>query len=160
MKGIGFRSTASEVHYAVAEGTPAEPALLTVDVLRAPRAYEFPQALAWYREQCIALIREFEVHACGVRLPEPLAGRMGSAARQGAQKRANIEGVLMEACACMGLGCVVGPLATIAARLGERSVTTILEATSFRGVKRWSTLNYNKKEAVLVAIAALSAREA
>lgn len=159
MKAIGFRAGSREVHYAVIEGNSRAPTLVTIDKLAAPAAYTQPQMLVWYREQCQLLIDEFGTRAGGVKTAEPLSRSLGAAARRGATDRNNLEGVIMEAVAAKGCDCIVGSLATLSSKIGERP-GTCLDSERFQCIATWAKLNREKKEAVLAAVSALAMLEA
>jgi hypothetical protein len=154
MRAIGFRASPSDARCAVVEGSSASPTIISIDRLRPPAAYDWPKTLTWYREQCQNIIAQFEIGTAMIRTAEPLAMSRGNSPA----KRANIEGVLMEACAAAGLNCELGPLATIS-RLIQARARECIEATKFRSMSAWCKLNHDEKETVLAALAAMAALE-
>lgn len=159
MNSIGFRAGSKEVFYIVVEGTTSNPKIITKGTLKHPIAFDMPDALCWYRNQISALCSEFSAAACGIRTAEPESGRMGGASKEGAAKRRNIEGVLMESTRSIGLKVVFGPLATISSLLATKGAKKYIGATDFRGMDGWEELNSNLQEAALAAVAALGGFE-
>lgn len=154
MASIGFRAEASRLTYAIAEGSVESPRIKNIDRVRAPMSYDLPEVLMYYRETCIDIIREYGATHCVIRTAEPNSSARG----KGVIKRANAEGVLAEMSASIGIGCVMGPLATIGSRLGmnAKEARSALDAGQFRSVPRWPNLNRAQKEAVMAAIAGLA----
>lgn len=156
MSAIGIRSGTNEIFYVIISGNPDAPKIENFNKLRQPASFELPQTLHWYREQIIAICKEFNVNSCGIRTAEPIARAMGAAAKAGFIKRCNIEGVIIEAVSSIGIKIFVGPLTSISALLNSKSVKKYIYNDDFRSINQWQKLNENFKEAVFAGIAALS----
>lgn len=155
LRAIGFRVTTSELFYSVVQGDTQDPELIINSKLKPPAAFTFPQVLAWYREQVIGLFHEYSIDACGIKMAEPISRTMGAAARDGAIKRNNIEGVLVETVTTSDKKVVYGNFSTISSLLDTKKPKGYLTKEDFRGIEKWSGLNQNYKESVLAAVSAL-----
>lgn len=156
---IGFRVTTTEIFYSVVEGSSKEPKLVVNSKLKPPAAYDFPNVLAWYREQVAGLFHEYNVKACGIKMAEPISRSMGASAREGFIKRNNIEGVLVEIAASSGKKVVYGTFSTVSSLLGTKKSKGYMTKDDFRGIENWSTIGKNFKESVLAGVAALGELE-
>jgi hypothetical protein len=155
--GIGFRSTAKEVYWAIVEQDSTGLHIRVAEKMRAAKADDFAQKLVDFRSQASSLLKEYGVQTAGVRLAETIARSMGAAAREGAIARNQIEGMLMELIASRGLNYVYGsgsklkPLAG-----GRKSLQGYVGGDDFRDIEGWAELSpLEKKEAVYAAVAGL-----
>jgi hypothetical protein len=150
-RALGVRAEPSAINWAIVEGDQDHPTLLCADDARAPATYDEARSLSWYRSLVIQLIDEHDPQVVAVRYPEP-KGR----ATQGdtPRRRSRIEGVVLEAAATAGKQVLTGALVTISARLNTKSAKQYLEEEELRGLD-WSKHNPQRREAILVAVAAL-----
>lgn len=151
MKVLGVRAEPRLVHWAVVEGTASAPVLVAHDKAAAPVNLDESQALHWYRARILHLLDEYKVTAVAVRSAESF-GRRGNSDPD--RHRSRIEGVALEVAAARALPATASALKAIASNLGTKSAKAYLEEDDLRGLD-WSTLNANRREAVLVAAAAL-----
>jgi hypothetical protein len=70
MKSLGMRAEKDCVYWALVEGTGDEPVLINEGKFAAPKTYDEPKALTWYRERLKSMIDEFEPDVVAVRYPE------------------------------------------------------------------------------------------
>lgn len=157
MVSIGLRVGTSEINYTVFEGTFNRPKLVVNEKLRQPASYSVPEALSYYRNQMMSIIKEYKIVACGIRVAEPLSRFKGSS--EGSIKRANIEGVMMETFASLGIELRIGTNATFAPLFDVKSIKDLIDSDEFKGIKQWVKLNKDFKEASIAGIASLK-REA
>lgn len=155
MSTIGFRVTTKEIFYAIIDGSIDNPEVITTAKMRFPASLNLPQALSWYRENIKSLLNEFKVEACGIKASEPISRSLGAAAKEGATKRANIEGVLMEVGASNGLPVICGSFNTIGSLIGSKKPKDYMTSQKFRGVSDWDDHNEKTKEAILAGVTAL-----
>lgn len=151
MKVLGVRAEPAMLHWAVVEGTATAPILVAHDKAAAPVNLDEANALHWYRSRVQHLLQEYGVTAVAVRSAESF-GRRGNTDAD--RKRARIEGVLLEVAASKSLPATASALKTIGGNLGTKSAKDYLDNDDLRGLD-WSRLNANRREAVLVAAAAL-----
>lgn len=154
MKSLGLRVEATTVHWAIVEGTPEDPTLVESGRLRFPKNRTTHEQLSWLRTEICALVAQFGATSGGIRLPEPNM-------RQGLSTmapRLRAEGVVLEAMAASNLSPVVaGPLSTIGSLIQSKQPKGYLSEDEMRGMD-WSELDPNKREAAIVACAALAPR--
>jgi hypothetical protein len=150
-RALGLRAAASEVYWAVVEGTNSTPILVAHEKIAAPVDLDEAPALSWYHERVRHVIEAYRPGKAGVRAAEPVA--RGSN-KEGAKRRLRIEGVLLQAIDSCGLKVTTGALATISAKLGTRNVKKYIDAGKLRGLDL-AKVPPLTREAVLVAVAAL-----
>lgn len=158
MVSIGVRASTSEILYVIIEGTFDKPSLITADKLREPISYSFPETLVYYREQFLSLYKEYRINSCGIRTAEPLSRLKGSS--EGARKRTNIEGVMIEASASQGIKPLVGANSTFSPILDVKSMKDLISVNAYKNLNKWAKLSQDFKETTLVAIASLRLLEA
>ena len=155
---VGIRASTSEINYVIIEGSFANPKLITADKLREPISYSFSETLVYYRVQFLSLCKEYKINTCGIRTAEPLSRLKGSS--EGAIKRANIEGVMIEASASQGIKTIVGANSTFSPLLDVKSIKDLISAKEYKNLSKWTKLSQDFKEATLVAIASQRLLEA
>ena len=128
--------------------------LVAADHSAAPATYDELSALVWFRTQVVHLIQTYSPQLAAVRYPETF---MRSAHGSSNDKRCRVEGVVIEAAQSCGIRALTGALATISKNLGSKSAKKYLETDELRGLD-WSKHPKNRREAILVAAAALPAR--
>jgi hypothetical protein len=148
---MGIRASPREVHYAVVEaGDPAE--LLTVSSVVVPAALQLPEQLHFVRTTLLDIMAEYGVRRAGIRLTEPTA-------KSRSIERLNLEGVIQELLSSSDVEAYfAGPIATIAARLGESDrsrVRSYFEGEPFGGLYGWIDLSRHERESVVSAVAAV-----
>ena len=148
--GIGFRVEPKCVHWAVVRGTAANPVLVAVETVNAPKDFSEVQTLTYFRERVLTLIREYKPGLAGIRYAETVV----RGKTEPLKVRSRIEGVVAQACDEKNLIVHTGSLKTIGARLGSKSPKDYLESEDLRGLD-WSKLNQMRREAVLAAASAL-----
>ena len=153
MRALGLRAEPKLLHWAVVEGTAEAPVLVGHDKAVPPVHVDEPEALGWYRERLKFLIGKFAIDAVGIRIAETF-GRQGSL--EPAMRRSRIEGVLFEGSYSCGKPVLAGALNQLSATLGSKSVKHYVDEGELRGLD-FSKLPSQRKEAVLVGVAALAA---
>lgn len=150
LRAIGIRVSPRHVFYAVVE-TGDDREVLAVASLIVPPALDLPQQLHFIRTTILDLMAEYEVRRAGIRLTEPTA-------KSTSVERLNLEGVIQELLSSSDVEAYfAGPIATIAARLGEADrsrVKEYFEGQSFMGLEGWSDYTREKRESVVTAVAA------
>lgn len=147
---IGFRVEPTKVHYAVVEGTIHAPILVVADSLPAPKGWEEPAALQWYRSQAARLIDEHAIAVAVVRDSEASS----FSKTQSLQDRCRIEGVLIEVSQSKGVKVSSGRLRTISANMDSKAAKKYLENDDLRGLD-WSDYSKYPREAILAAVSGL-----
>lgn len=146
---IGMRAAPTELTFAVFN--PKKKALINVEAIVVPLAFEMPQKLKHIRSNLLDVLREYEVERAGIRLAEPTAQSLSF-------ERIYIEGVVQEAFASSDLkGFYTGAIATIAARIGvDRTAIKkmVSDGENHLGIEGWSDLSEKQREAVLTAMGA------
>ncbi|MEQ1854896.1 MAG: hypothetical protein ABL963_00400 [Longimicrobiales bacterium] len=150
LRAIGIRVAPREVHYAVVEAS-AGLELLTTDSVVVPPALDLPAQLHFIRTTVLDIMAEYEVRRAGIRLTEPNA-------KGTSVERLNLEGVIQELLNSSDVvAYFAGPIATIAARLGEKErarVKGYFEGTDFLGIEGWGGFSREQRESVVTAVAA------
>ena len=151
-RALGLRADPDGFHWAVVTGSRREPILMAHDYAEAPRTYAEAEALAWCRARVHEIIEAHQPQHVAIRYPEPISRGKGDAAR----RRCRVEGVLLEAAACLSLPTQTGALVTIAKRLGTtaRGAKEYLDAEEFRKLD-WNKLSPGRREAILVGVGVL-----
>jgi hypothetical protein len=152
---LGLRIEPHRLHWAIVSGSADAPVLEAHDHAIAPVAYSEARKLAWYRDRVSHIIQQFTPVIAAVRYAE-VFGR--TRVRESDSVRARIEGVVMEAAISHGLRVLTGALNTIASKLETNTAKKYLEQDDLRGLD-WRGLPTNRKEAILVAAAALGSLE-
>ena len=155
VRAIGIRVAPREVHYAVVENASEhseEHELLTNGSVVVPSALDFPAKLHFIRTTMLDIMAEYRVRRAGIRLTE-------STAKGVSVERLNLEGVIQELlCSSTVEAYFAGPIAAIAARLGEKDRSRIkeyFEGSSFLGLDGWSGLSREQRESIVTAVAAV-----
>lgn len=150
-RAVGFRVEPNSVHWAVTEGTSEAPVLLADDRFAAPATFSEAQALSWYRERVLLLLKQYEPAGAGIKYTEQAArARAGDSSRT----RSRIEGVILEALHSAGLTPLTGTLVKVSARLESDSAKKYLENNDLRGI-RLDRKTPARKDAILMSVAAL-----
>jgi hypothetical protein len=147
---IGIRAAPSVVTFVVYDAE--EDAVVNVEKLRIPIAFDVPDALKYVRNNLLDLLREYEVTYAGIRTTEPNAQSKNI-------QRIEIEGVIQEAFASSTLkGYYVGQISSISARLKipRADFKQYVDCTKEWPVDGWSALTNDAREALLCAIGAAS----
>lgn len=155
MIALGVRVTTKEILYVVATGSSVSPTIATNGKLKAPKSYDVPATLAWYREQFIGVCKEQLVQSVIIRTAEPTQRSHGA----GVIFRCNVEGVLAESGFSTGLITKVGPLITLGSILDIKKPKNILEQSTFSSIPQWSSMTRESRESTLAAIAGLKLLE-
>lgn len=156
MVSIGFRVSPTKVTFAIVQGTQAQGfTLLNASAVFIPPALETPRKLQFIRTTLLDVMDEYAVTRAGLRLGE-------ATAQQRNPFRLNLEGVVQELLASSGVErFVAGPIATIAGLLGHRDRTVVKQLISGERTPayamQWDALSTDEREAVLMAVAAVSA---
>jgi hypothetical protein len=155
MRSIGIRVSTSEIFYSIFEIAADGIKLITHEKINEPAAYTFPQTLTYYRKHLESIVKEYNVSKCGIKIAEPMAGRMGQAATEGSKKRLQIEGVMIETINSIGLELIYGPFATFAPLVKIKKSSDFLNVTDFFGIPNWTKTNKNFKESTLAGVGVL-----
>lgn len=150
LRAIGIRVSPRDVFYAVVEKGDEHQVLAVASVV-VPPALDLPERLHFIRTTILDLMTEYEVRRAGIRLTEPTA-------KSTSVERLNLEGVIQELISSSDVEAYfAGPIATIAARLGEvdRSrVKEYFEGQPFMGLEGWSDYIREQRESIVTAVAA------
>jgi hypothetical protein len=155
-KAIGFRTEPRTVHWAtvsVGEGEGGEPVLEDHGAVTAPRDFSEGAALTWFRGRIRNLLEEQAVHAAGFKYAEPVAR---GAQADSARARARLEGVLLQLMDESALPVFAGAFRALSGQLKSKSAKAYIAGNDMRGLDV-SALSKLRKEALLVALAALEA---
>jgi Holliday junction resolvasome RuvABC endonuclease subunit len=158
-KVIGFRVKAPSIYWAVVEGTKNNPVLVEHDIITPPEIYANYEAkqLSWCRVRILQILIENQPTIAAIRYPEPQSFRSpGPSLLQ----RARIEGVIIEAISSHKIEVVPQVLKTTSSLLESKSAKAYLSQHALRGLD-WSNIKpAERKEAILVAAAALEVTNA
>ncbi len=145
---IGLRAAPRCVTFVVYDSE--EQRIVNVEEIKAPAAFDVPDALKFLRNNLLDVLREYQVEQAGIRLTEPIA-------KSPSLGRIQVEAVLQEAFASSTLRTYfAGPIATISARLGIESAQfkPLVDGTENYGLEGWADLTSSEREAALCAIGA------
>ena len=147
---IGIRAAPKAVTFAVYD--TVEGAILNIEAIKIPAAFETPAALKYVRSNLLDVLREYKVERAGVRITESLAAPN--------IERIQIEGVIQEAFASSELqSYYVGQIASISKRLGidRKKFKPLADGKEDPGVENWKKMEKEQREAVLCAMGAKDA---
>lgn len=150
MKTIGIRVQPTAVWFAVYDN--GNDAIVNVEAIKVPAAFETPDALKYVRSNLLDVIREYEVEHAGIRVTESNAQRINL-------ERVQIEGVIQEAFASSTLtSYYIGQISSIAARLGldRTDMKPLINGDADPGVENWSEMTDVEREAILCAKGAVT----
>ena len=145
---IGLRAAPRSVTFVVYD--TEENTIINVDEIRAPAAFEVPDALKFLRNNLLDVLREYNIEQAGIRLTEPIA-------KSPSLDRIRVEAVMQEAFASSALRTYfAGPIASISARAGIESAQfkPLVEGTQQYALEGWGDLTQHQREAALCAVAA------
>lgn len=151
MLTIGIRAAPSAVTFAIFNSDTR--AIVNVEEIVIPSAFEVPDALKYVRSNLLDVLREYHIERAGLRVTEPFAQQLNIA-------RVQIEGVIQEAFASSSLQrYYTGTIATIAGRIGENrdSIKPMVKGIRDPGVEGWANHTDIEREAVLCAMGAVNA---
>ena len=153
MRSVGIRVTPSEVFYAIVEQGEDELVLLTAGGVIVPQALELPDRLSLVRTTMLDIMAAYGVCRAGIRLTESIAPKTS-------MERVNLEGVVQELLSSSPVDrYFAGRIATIAAYLGESErgrVKEYFEGAEFMNLDSWSSYSRERRESIVVAVAALA----
>ena len=142
---IGIRVSPELVNFAIYDTDAA--AVLTVEKIVVPLAFEPPDALKYVRSNLLDILREFKVEKAGLRTTEPIAQSKNIA-------RIQFEGVILEAFASSELKAYyIGHVSSISAKIGiDRSqFKPMIENKQTPNIANWGAMNREAREAILCA---------
>ncbi|MFC5698897.1 hypothetical protein ACFPU0_25585 [Pseudomonas sp. GCM10022186] len=148
MRKIGIRAAPRSITFAILDTD--QNAVLNIEELKVPAAFETPDALKYIRSNLLDILREYEIERAGVRVTEPNAQSMNI-------ERIQIEGVIQEAFASSELqSYYVGQISSISKRLGyERTrFKPLVAGEDDPGIENWNSLSKEAREAILCAMGA------
>ena len=151
MFAIGIRATPKKVIFAIYD--TEDQIIITVDEIKIPAAFAAPDALKYVRSNLLDILREYNVHAAGVRATEPNAKSTNIT-------RIQVEGVILEAFASSSLrSYYIGYVSSISARLRmeRKDFKPMVDGDKIPEVENWLDLNKEQREAVLCAMGAENA---
>ncbi|WP_018425774.1 hypothetical protein [Hoeflea sp. 108] len=151
MKTIGIRAAPAAVTFAIYDSDTQ--AIVNVEKIIVPAAFDTPDALKYIRSNLLDVMREYGVTRAGVRATEPSAQNPSVA-------RIEIEGVIKEAFASSDLdGFYIGHISSIASRLGidRADLKPIIDGAADPGVENWGAMSKEQREAILCAKGAVNA---
>lgn len=151
MKTIGIRVSPRAVTFAIYDAEAS--AVVNLEDIVIPVAFETPEALKYVRGTLLDILREYGVTRAGIRATEPNA-------QHPSFERIEIEGVIKEAFASSDLEAFyVGHISSIASRLGRprTDMKPLFRGEDDPGVENWSKLKDTQREAILCAQGAIDA---
>jgi hypothetical protein len=147
MIAIGLRASPSQVAFAIVDR--GANAVINIDWILIPKAFEMPEALKYVRGHILDILREYDVKRAGVRVTEPNSQRMSI-------DRIQLEGVILETFASSNLDqFFIGQISTIAGRLGipRANIKPMLDRDEHPEIEGWGELHTHQREALLCALA-------
>lgn len=151
MRTIGIRAAPKTVTFVVFDVEAN--AILNVEDIRIPIAFNVPDALKYIRNNLLDILREYEIARAGIRVTEPNAQSFNI-------ERVQIEGVVQEAFASSLLeSYYVGQISTISARLDmpRANFKRYVDGELNWPVENWDHLSREQREALLCAVGAIHA---
>jgi hypothetical protein len=149
---MGLRAAPKAVTFAIFD-TDAS-AIVNVEDIVVPVAFQWPEALKYVRSSILDVLREYAVQNAGVRTSEPIA-------KSPSIERIQIEGVIQEAFASSALArYFAGPIAVGSSMLGVDSATfkpMTKDGRNDMDVDGWANMSEARREAVLYALGAANA---
>lgn len=149
---MGLRAAPKAVTFAIYD-SDAE-ALVNVEDILVPAAFEFPEALKYIRSNILDVLRMYGVEKAGVRTTEPVA-------QSPSIERIQIEGVIQETFASSPMtGYFAGPIAIVCSALKMDRTTfkpMVKDGRNDLEVEGWDKMSEPRREAVLCAIGAVNA---
>lgn len=148
---IGIRAAPKVVTFAIYDTD--EGAILNVEEIKIPAAFETPAALKYVRSNLLDVLREYKVERAGVRVTESVANYPNI-------ERIQIEGVIQEAFASSELqSYYVGQISSISKRLGidRKDFKPLVDGDKDPGVEDWKKMGKEEREAILCAMGAQDA---
>lgn len=154
MNAIGFRAHPQRVWFAVVSQQAGDWVVKNVSHVAIPPALQVPAQLQFVRTTLLDIIGEYRISRAGIRTAEPSAQSIPDF-------RLNLEGVIQELLASGAVAnYFAGPIATIAMRLGvkdRKDVKKYVEGEmDYPGATKWQEYGPEEREALLVALGALS----
>lgn len=150
---IGIRATPNEIYYSILEDEDNYINELVSSKLIIPKALDLPEKLKFLRQTFLDLIREFHVTKAGIRLTE-------SAAMKPSQARISYEAVILELLASSSVNnYFLGQISNIAPKLEIKRADFkkyVDGALNFEQIEGWKKFNKEKRESLLVGVAALT----
>ncbi len=149
---MGLRAAPKCVTFAIFDGDAQ--AVVNVEDIQIPAAFQWPVALKYVRSSVLDVLREYQVSRAGVRTTEPMAKSISI-------ERIQIEGVIQEAFASSSLdGYFAGPIAVVSAMLRiDRAAFKPMtkEGRNDMRIDGWQEFSEVRREAVIFAMAAANA---
>jgi hypothetical protein len=149
---MGLRAAPKCVTFAIFDGDAQ--AVVNVEDIQIPAAFQWPVALKYVRSSVLDVLREYQVSRAGVRTTEPMAKSISI-------ERIQIEGVIQEAFASSSLdGYFAGPIAVVSAMLRiDRAAFKPMtkEGRNDMRIDGWQDFSEVRREAVIFAMAAANA---
>lgn len=155
VNAIGFRAEARAMNWAIVTREGGSLILIKADTQDLPTTFDEAKGLEWCRKRLHQIVDQHRPAVAGVRYPEPSAMKSNV---KSTNERIRMEGVILESLASKGISIVTGALTTIKSILGSESAKAYLKRDDLRGLN-WKGLPANRKEAIMVAVAALEKEE-
>ncbi|MHC2574687.1 hypothetical protein [Rhizobium leguminosarum] len=147
---IGIRAAPKVVTFAIYDTDKG--AIINVEEIKIPAAFDTPSALKYVRSNLLDVLREYQVERAGVRVTEGLANPN--------IERIQIEGVIQEAFASSELqSYYVGQIASITKRLGidRERFKPMVNGADDLDIENWDNMGKEEREAILCAMGAKDA---
>lgn len=149
---LGLRVDPKETAWVLVSGSASAPVLEDHDKLVPPKVLKTEgERLVWYWDRAALLVTECKPAILAVRYAETFGVQGG---RESDRARARIEGIIMTSAAKLGVKLFTGAFKDIGTALGTKAPKKYLDEGDLRGLD-WSKLDSKRREAVLVATAAL-----
>jgi hypothetical protein len=149
---MGLRAAPKSVTFAIFDTDAI--AIVNVEDIVVPAAFEWPEALKYVRSSILDVLREYGVQKAGVRTTEPIAKGISI-------ERIQIEGVIQEAFASSALErYFAGPISVGSSMLRVESAAfkpMTKEGRNDMDVDGWADMSEVRREAVLYALGAANA---
>ncbi|CAN90306.1 hypothetical protein sce0149 [Sorangium cellulosum So ce56] len=147
----GLRVEPTAIHWAVVDGTIDRPVLVDAKTTSAPKGWDEPARLNWYRKELTRILNLYQPRRLAVRDAEAF-GPKGR--NKSLQDRARIEGVAIELAYSLGVEVQSGAMKTISARLGSKAGKKHIAEDDLRGLD-WSEYDDKQREAIMSAASLL-----
>jgi hypothetical protein len=150
-RAIGIRVEPKAMHWAIVEGTCAEPILVDSATISVPKTYSEAQTLSWLRGRAKELVLRHKPKAAAIKYTEQIArGGGGDSARV----RCRIEGVILQLFDEEQLEIFTGNFRRLSGQMGSKSAKQYIGGEDLRGLD-WAGHSTLRREAILAGVAAL-----
>ncbi|GBR58338.1 hypothetical protein AA18889_1577 [Acetobacter senegalensis DSM 18889] len=151
MRTIGIRAAPKLITFAIYDTTTD--AIVNVETIKIPAAFNVPEALKYIRCNILDVLREYSIEKAGLRVTESNSQSLNI-------DRIQIEGVIQESFASSDLySYYIAQISSISKRIGiKRSdFKPLINGGAYPAVENWGKMTKEAREAILCAIGAENA---